>query len=375
MKKIVNLINIYLYTIPFLVVCVLDWGAVSLLPLTICAMFYVGYYMAGMVKTQTTTRDIVPHRYVVTPSVLFVPLVIYFVVRIFDVRNVVGNLIDGRFVENAVEGAALRYEGYDFSSWADKIATSSCIAYAAALGMMKDRKLYYYIILVFMFFVESSGLARSSVLLATTAFFVEYIIKESKSLSSRSYFRLHYLMLIAMGILLSIFTFSAYYRVSGDDDAVNIVFLEKLPQYTIAAHDDFSRWMTTYHNEDWSFGYYTFAWMYKIFSGEFNTGVQGTYDLIITPFGESNIYTYIRGLITDFGVVSAYSFFFYIGFSVRRYDDHRMGWWSYFFLRLFLWMYIFFVISPYYFVVSTVGFMFPFFLCLLREYHLASREK
>lgn len=374
MKKIVNLINVYLYTIPFIVVCMVDWDAVSVLPISICIMFYAGYYIATLAPERPAARDILPNRYPITPMVLFVPLAIYVVARIFDAQTVVRNLIDGRFVEAAVEGAALRYEGYDFSSWGDKIATSSCIAYATTLGMIGRRKLYYYLILLGMFFIESSALARSSVLLATTAFFVEYIIKESKYLSSKSYLQLHYFIAAAGVILLGIFTFSAYYRVSGDDDAINIVFIEKLPQYTIGAHDIFARWMTDYASEAWSFGYFTFAWIFKIFSGEFNTGVQGAYESIYTPFGESNIYTYLRGLITDFGVVSAYLFFFYIGFSARLFDNRRMGWKSYFALRVSMWMYLYFVISPYYFVVSTVGFMFPFFLCLFREYHLAARE-
>lgn len=282
----------------------------------------------------------------------------YFLVRYDLIFEIVQRLISGDYIAWALGRAVDRYEGGGDYGIRHKIGTIFFITYAFLIGAFGFRRhaLFFIILFLGMSFVESSALARAGVILALVAYTVEAVVRYNAQLARLPLKWYAIIGFSGVVLLAFIFLFSAYYRVSNSDNIAEIL-INKAGIYTIAMYDALMIWLST--PWDYTYGYATFTALYK-FAGI--DAPQGFYLPVDTRFGSTNIFTLIRGLLSDFGFLGLFIFFLGTGVLVKYAATRKMGVLHYFLLRLMLYLLLFVLISPYSFATVFVAFLFSYFL-------------
>jgi hypothetical protein len=295
------------------------------------------------------------------PIVLLVLSLLYLIFRSDLILDIIQHLAQGDYAEWALSRAIDRYNGGGGGGIKYKIGTVVYFSFAFLFGARGFRQGFILFLALFlvMSIVESSSLARAGVLLALAAYFVEFVIRYNRQLSELSLYKYLILASAACVLLSGVFLFSAYYRISDHPD-VEAVLLQKAGKYTLAMYEALVLW----HQLDWdyTYGYANFASVYKIF------GVvvpQGFYTPVNTVFGETNIYTIIRGLVSDLSYLGAFCFFAFGGAGVKILNYKKIGSFEYFFIRLFLYILYFSLYSPFIFATVLIGFFLSFILMVL----------
>ncbi|EOX1305312.1 oligosaccharide repeat unit polymerase [Vibrio cholerae] len=264
------------------------------------------------------------------------------------------HLSNGTYGSWALDNAVKRYEGEVTPGIFPRIAVIFFITYCALLGSYGFRKgaLYLYCLLFFFFIIESAGLSRAGILLGITLLATDFIIRNSLVLNRLKFIRYFKYSFVVFFVLIGIFFFSAYMRIAGSEDVLDIL-LKKFYSYTVAMYQALYIWMSD--NTDaygTTFGFSTFTSVYKLFGAQ---TVQGFYLPTVTDYGITNIYTNLRGLLTDFGFIGAFIIFFIIGFSLKYYSHCRMSVFSLLLVRCQLYFFVFLLYSPYLFSTVFTG--------------------
>tara|TARA_X000000950_G_scaffold288894_1_gene408161 strand:+ start:12246 stop:13208 length:963 start_codon:yes stop_codon:yes gene_type:complete len=298
-------------------------------------------------------------RFTIKAEVFYLFVFIFLIAKASIILNAASSLISGEFVQFAYNNAINRYENFEEVSQVsllERIGTIVFLMSGSLCASIQKKKFLAHCLLLFMILVSSVELSRLGVLFVFVTYFIEFIIRNNKSLQLTSNFKLLKIGAQIMFGLLLIFIFSAYFRISSNHDDVIGILLLKLAVYTIAMYEAVLIWMSSNIESYFStFGTQTFAGIYKILGLSFD---QGFYASVDTRFGTTNIYTNLRGFFSDFGIIGTSFIFFIFGYILSWYSKNNMSFFSYFIVRLFLLMSIFMLYSPMIFFNIVVAFLF-----------------
>lgn len=314
--------------------------------LTIAAFFLLGA-LFGQFKVSNLSYLDYSDRFALQPKVFYLIFLFYMITRAEAVNDIVTHLISGEFMSYALNNAVQRYTNFDEvsqQSIIQRFGTISFLMSGSLAASIKTERRKVHMLLILMILIESTSLARLGVLVVFVTYFVEFVIRHNVRLQKLSLMRLGVIAFFLVVILATIFLFSAYGRVSDKDDGILEILLMKLGVYTIAMYEALLLWMQTNSDQYGStYGLGSFAGAFKIVGFEFE---QGFYKPIDTSHGVTNIYTNIRGFLSDFGLVGSCILMFIFGFIVSLYSKKSMSFFSYNAVRLIMIMLLFCLISP-----------------------------
>lgn len=154
-------------------------------------------------------------------------------------------------------------------------------------------------------------------------YFSVKVFEDSKELFSKKFIKLTKRLLIVILLLFIISSINRYNLLEGASKNIFLLLLIKIQIYFLGGFSAFSEWFLNiyeFSSSDIGFGKYTFG----IFDKE-----KGVFrDFTIFENNQStNIYTYFRHLIVDFGVIGGLIFHFLIGFVLSIiYRLVKSGW-------------------------------------------------
>jgi oligosaccharide repeat unit polymerase len=292
-------------------------------------------------------------------QVFILIFIIFFILRMDSIMELFYNISIGEFSKFTLSQAVDRYEGDIKHGVLFKISTIMFFTYAMLLAWIDAKRKYlYYIIFIFLVFVESSALARAGVLMAFTSYGAAILIKYNKYFQSLSIKKYAGLLILAVLALSVVFLFSAYFRVAHHNDIASIL-LEKASVYIIAMYKSLVIWMHNSENYLTTNGLATFASLFKVFGVEVQ---QGFYTQTDTIYGGTNIYTSIRGLLSDFGYIGTSFIFIVFGFYINKCTYKYMSNIEYLFIYSIIIFCLFLLVSPYTFFTFSVSVIFS---CLI----------
>lgn len=343
-----------LYLLPFTLASnseyLLEWLQVTL----IISAFFLGSWL---IKSQRKYSKPIDYNcfYVPKLGLLIAVVLLYLFARAQLIEEVVMHLLAGDYASWTLSNAVARYEYQEGKSAIFQLGTVLFLTYAFLLGAYGRGKkvLYLYVVLAVIIFIESSELARAGVLLGITGLCVEALIRGNKIFANMK--TLTYLktgIFVSLGLFI-VFIFSAYFRVASSDDALSIL-LDKFMIYTIAMYQALYVWMQQTDSYGSGMGFFTFTAIYKMFGADVE---QGFYPFVPTEFGMTNIYTSLRGFLSDLGLVLTVISFFIFGILVTYYSYVQMRVYAYMFVRLTLYHLLFVLYSPFLFSTVFVAFV------------------
>jgi oligosaccharide repeat unit polymerase len=346
MLKIILYAFFILYILPqFLFIVKYPFEVIQVL--TIAAFFLLGALFAQLKVSNLSYLDY-SDRFALQPKVFYLIFLFYMITRAEAVNDIVTHLISGEFMSYALNNAVQRYTNFDEvsqQSIIQRFGTISFLMSGSLAASIKTERRKVHMLLILMILIESASLARLGVLVVFVTYFVEFVIRHNVRLQKLPLMRLGVIAFFLVVILAAIFLFSAYGRVSDKDDGILEILLMKLGVYTIAMYEALLLWMQTNSDQYGStYGLGSFAGAFKILGFEFE---QGFYKPIDTSHGVTNIYTNIRGFLSDFGLVGSCILMFIFGFIVSLYSKKSMSFFSYNAVRLIMIMLLFCLFSPF----------------------------
>lgn len=349
------------YILPFIVVFRVDYAIEWLAVAAIISAYAIGAFVGMSLVGRRLYVDRSAFFLVGYRRLVFVAFV-YVCVRYPLIVDVVSHVISGDYAVWAQSNAVERYSGYAHVSLMDKIGTVFFVAYGFLLGAAPRKLMLWGLYLyVPMIFIESSGLARAGVLLSLSAFLVEYIIRNNLKFAQITVIGyVPRLALVLIGLMV-VFTFSAVMRIYDEDDVAGILS-SKVASYTIAIYEALFIWMAGERDFWGGYGVNTFASIYKFFGYKAS---QGFYEPVLTSYGYTNVFTNIRGLISDFGLFGAALFYILIGYSVVSFSRARLGSLGYLFMRFIMYIFMFPLLSPFIFTSVLAGFVLSYLLIVV----------
>ena len=227
-----------------------------------------------------------------------------------------------------------------------------CLMGAVGLILSIKFRFSWALIIVFISFIEMMEGTRARVLIGTVILLAEYIMARNSSLmrqNLRSYF-ISFLFLFIVAAI--IFFIPQYARIYNTDNVIEIILFDKLPSYTLAMYEALSLWIRERDLFVLDFGYNTFAGMFKFFGFTFQ---QGFYEFTHTNFGMTNIYTNMRNVLSDFGIIFSIFIYFFIGYMIGYASLKKVGFFHLMIVKLSLIFILFPINSPFIFANTVFG--------------------
>lgn len=325
--------------------------------LTIFAFFYLGVFFAQY-RTSALNYKNYSNRFAVKPNVFYVVFLVYAFSKLGVISDIFTSLSSGEFMSYALNNAIQRYTDFEYSSQQSifqRLGTICFLMSGSLAASTQTKRLLIHALLFLMIMVESVNLARLGVLIVFVTYFVEYGIRHNVTLQELSYVKLARMTIFLVISLAAIFLFSAYGRVSDKDDGILEILLMKLGVYTIAMYEALVLWMQTSSDQYGStYGMGSFAGAFKLAGVEFE---QGFYKTVDTIYGSTNIYTNVRGFLSDFGLLGSCILMWVFGFIVSFYSKKNMSFYSYNIVRLILTMLLFCLFSPFIHFNTFIAFL------------------
>lgn len=351
MERIINLIFIIFYLTPLTVVVFNDRGFYA----NACILFLILAYVAGKSVYHPKCRPVNYSFLLIEKSRSFVVLaLLYFILNREIILGIAENIYQGSFGAWAIQKAIDRYEEIAIVTFFQQVSTIIFIYYCTILGHSRITVLSL-TVLFLMIFVESASLARASVVFGMAAFGTGYIISRSLDFQNLPIKKLIFNFVIVISLLLAVFGYSAVMRLqNGTAEDIVGIFFEKLQSYTIAIYDALLIWAPNAGIGPEGMGYDSLTFLYKLF------GVSipgGFYDLVTTKYGDTNVFTIIRGLLYDFGLLGTSFLIFIFSFGVKWFTYRSAGWISFSMGRCMIFAFLSIVVSPFMFTTVTVGFV------------------
>lgn len=323
----------------------------------VCLFFTLGLAYANL-QSRSLYYINYSDRFTVKPELFYLFFFIFLIAKATVILDFSSSLIAGEFAQYAYNKAIDRYENFEEvsqRSLLDRIGAIIFLMSGSLCASIHKKKFLAHCLLFFMILISSVELARTGVLFVFTTYFIEFIIRNNKSLQQTSNLRLFKIGIQILFGLLLIYLFSAYFRISSSSNDVMGIILSKLLVYTIAMYEAVLIWMSNNIESYFSsYGTQTFAGVYKILGLSFE---QGFYTSIDTRFGATNIYTNMRGFFSDFGIIGTSLIFFIFGYLISWYSKNDMSFFSYLIVRLFLLMFLFMIYSPMIFFNTFIAFI------------------
>ena len=327
-----------------------------------CAVSFFSWFAFKIVSSHNQKLTAADHSglFVAPRMWLYLTAAGYCTIKFPSILSASSALISGNISQVMLANAVNRYSG-DFTggSVVDVLALIFLFAFYCfwgsrigirTKGVMKWFPLFF---ALFSFFIESLALARAGFLLALLCYFVEAIIRSNRWIENSSVIKMSKLGFGIAAVAISIFIFSAYFRVSDLPNAWEIVF-GKMANYSIASHDLFFLWFSSSDLSDLNWGLGSFTFVYKLAGIEFE---QGFYEPMISKFGSSNLYLNLRGLVNDFGLPISLSLWCLNLLFISYCTYSALTPIKYYFLRCSLAFLLFPFYSPFFFTNFSVGFV------------------
>jgi len=370
MYKFIALFLLGGYLLPFTIVLQQKYLFEYIQVVTIVSCFFFGGFISTKTIKQACSAN---YEYYLIPRYKYVLVVavFYFIFKAAILMEVLSHLFSGDFFKWALENAIQRYESnVKLSVWY-QLGTVSFLIYSSLLGAYGWRKksLILFFIYFLMLIVESAALARAGILIGFCMIFVEFIIRNNKKLSDMSYISYFKLATISVISLGAIFFFSAYFRISHKDNVVEIL-LEKLSTYTLAMYEALFVWMQQVNAYFFGYGYFTFNPIFRLFGDKPR---QGFYLLTETSYGYTNIYTGIRGLLSDFGFLGAAFVVFLAGYKLHQLSKIKANILDYLLLKIIILLIVYILMSPFYFTTVILAYLSSFVYIILFRDKLISK--
>lgn len=352
----------FLYFIPVLAIYSDTYKFEVIQLLVIYTGFLVGVIASVSLSKNKQVKDHF-YRYRVDNEVFYLLFVLYVLCKSSSLIELVQVIVNGDFSQWALAKALNRYENFEEVSkvtFFQRLGTLSFLMSGSIIASLSGKKKMPILMMFIMVFNESASLARLGVLLVFISTVVEVVIRNNYKIQKFSLYQLIKVYFYIFILLMAIFSFSAYYRVSTNDDAINIV-INKLGIYTLAMYEALFSWMqgnsSGYGSGN---GFYTFAGVFKMFGVEVQ---QGFYGLTNTRFGNTNIYTSIRGFLSDFGLFGTSFLFMLIGFITTVFCFHKLNFFTYNLLRFIYFLFLFCLFSPFIHFNTFVAYIISGLIC------------
>lgn len=346
MSRVIFSVWFFLYFIPPLFFFGMGYNFELLQLFVINLSFLLGFFAAYLITFPQKKYIDYSCFFRVKISIIYIVFFIYFTGKYQSLFLLVDSLLNGRFFEVALNNAVQRYENHEsvaHQSILSRLATIALLMSGFLMAAAQKRTYLLWFLFFLMIVVESMALARFGVLIVIVTFVVEYSIRHNAIIQDYSFFKLLKIASVLLLLLFAVFLFSAYGRVH-DKDGITDILIYKLGVYTVAMYQALLEWMSQVNLYGTDYGTNIFAGVYKIFG--FQTK-QGFYSFSYTIFGQTNIYTNMRGLLSDFGFSFTCLFFFTVGFFVNYYSKNLMNKFSYLLIRFLLFFFIFILFSPF----------------------------
>ncbi len=326
---------------------------IDILTLFVVTFITGGYLIAGQLRLKEVNRE---WGLQANGKVMIFFALTYFIFSGPFILEIIENIIQGTYFEFAYLLAVDRYAGEAEEGIIKKVSTILFFAYCSAFGSsFNELSKKHWIFLIIMILVESSSLSRAGVLLGVSIVAIEIIMIKKNYFKTAKLFIWGNLIIKITLILIPIFIFSAYFRLTATDDVIPIL-IDKFLSYSVAMYFAFSHWLSDANLFSAGLGYNTLSTFYKIFGIEYS---QGHYTALLnTPFGETNIYTILRGLIEDFTVIGAMFFFLISGVAFKKFDSNPSIY-NYMIARFLGLMILYFFYSPFFFTTVFFGYHLP----------------
>lgn len=354
MLKFIFFVWIFLYFLPPFIFIGLNYSF-QLFQIFVLNLTFLLGLVSAMIVTKNIKKSCDYQKfYIIDPKYFYLLFIVYMITKFSLIIDVFSNLVNGSYIEYSYNRALSRYEGEELKSedFFQRIGTLAFLMSGSIAASVVESKNKILLMLLFMIFIESSGLARLGVLIVFITYIIEITIRNNHKIQTTKIYKLFGQALILFSALSIIFLYSAYFRVYFKDDVVNIL-LYKLGIYTISMYEALMQWMSA-NDFGNGLGTNTLAGIYKIFGYKTE---QGFYELVDTSFGPTNIYTNLRGLLSDFGFLGSSVILFISGFMISYYSKARMTLPSYLIVRIMLFLMVFNLFSPFIHFNTFASFM------------------
>ena len=266
------------------------------------------------------------------------------------------SIYNGEYFEAGIEKSIIRYTYETKPTVLSQFSTIFYFCFCFTLGVILSNvnkyKFLFIILWLILAIFETSTLSRASLVLGITGIATTFIYNFRYEFPKISILKIHLYLSLILLTLFGVFSISAFGRVSNSENAFNIV-LEKLSSYTIAMYEALLLWLQEFNFSSFKFGVNTFTFIPKLVGIKFESGF---YLPIDTKFGETNIYTFVRGIIEDFSFFSLFIFLIF-GFQINLLDSKLNS--SKFFLVFNLWiinLFLYPMISIFNFTTYFIGY-------------------
>jgi oligosaccharide repeat unit polymerase len=360
MYKFISIYLFLFYCVPFFIAAIAGNFYYSLLPITLLFLaFFIPLTVLSSKKLANYEK-----KFLISSRPLILIALIYFILRIDYLIEITTHILDGSLSEYTLSLVINRYAGDESQiSIIQKMSAALIVTYGSLLAWYESEGgLFNRFLLIFivMLVVESMSLARAGALLALSAFISDFVVRKNNSLckyGGYEYFKKFFIIILLM---LLIFYFSAYFRLSENDYTFSVLY-EKTLTYSLASYEALLIWLVDFDLNASTYGLATFTAIYKIFG---YVAPQGFYSPIDTSYGLTNVYTNIRGLLSDFGMVGALVIFSFMGLVIKYCSMKEVGFLGFFILRNIIFFLIFLFISPFNFFSTFFGFQLSFLILM-----------
>lgn len=323
----------------------------------VCLAFFLGVFVKYIFgpKGKKNVADY-SDRFSVNPRTFYLVVLSYFVLNNSSIINLVQSIISGNYIEFVVANNVQRYEDPSGNNLgiASQISLILFLMTGSLAAAARRHKTLIHALLFCMIVIQSASLARLSVLFVFVTYIIEIVISRNYLFETQSVGRYLKIAGVIVPSLLLIYFFSAYMRVVNSDNPIEIAFM-KLGSYTIAIYEALMIWMRDSSDSyGTTSGSMSFSSLFKLAGITFP---QGFYQLVDTRFGSTNVYTSIRGLLSDFGLMVTCCFFFIQGYVIRLFAYNPLSGLSYQLTRILLFMLMFTLISPFVYFNITLAFI------------------
>ncbi len=305
----------------------------------------------------------------VGPRILFFLFFIYGAAKLPSFMETFGQLLNGSSILVIMQEKSVERYSDNGESFGALFNMGTAVLYAISssilhflLGPANSARLKSIAAILFFLalFIEVLDGSRTRVLLCAVFLSVEVLILGNHRLGSMrlSKFISHFLLSVLF--LLLVFLVPQYARIFDKKDALEIVLTVKLPNYTISMYDAFFLWLSG-EKEALGWGYNSFSFIFKAFG---STYTPGMYLPIRTAFGDTNIYTILRPLVSDFGIMAPAAFLFIAGLCTSYLGFFRGRLLMSLFARVPVVLFFYPLYSAFYFTTTALGFALFFAVAL-----------
>ena len=368
MKYFFNIYIIYFFLLP--IFFLFDFSNFSISYFFILSIFV--FFLVGLNLRWNRDANVRSSKYSILHINVFY-FYLFFCLYFVDFTTHFDTLVsiyNGEYFKAGIEKSIERYNYETKPSLLSQFSTIFYFCFCYFLGVVLSaaantihKKIFYIFLWIVLAVFETSTLSRASLVLGITGFATTFLYNYRYEFPKISILKIHIYFVLTLVVLVVVFSISAFGRVSNSENAIDIV-LEKMSSYTIAMYEALLLWVNKFDFSSIKFGVNTFTFLPKLFGVKFESGF---YLLTDTKFGETNIYTFIRGIIEDFSLFSVFIFFL-MGLQLNLLDTKLKP--TKLFIFFNLWVVNFFMypmISIFNFTTYFLGYLIFTFLVKLKN--------